>query len=401
MQQFDVRLFDGQRIAVRRVDARDAQAVAGVLGVAPANVLSVQAATSIGGEVSRRVHWRASRRFPLRLFSRELAVLLGAGIPLLEAVDTLREKEPAASVAAALAKVAEGLRQGCSLSTSLAGRPAEFDALFIAVVAAAERTGQLQQALRAHADYLGWVEDLRAKLVAASVYPAMLVIAGLSVLMFLLVFVVPRFAGLLDNMGGSVPQASRTLIEIGTFTGAHPLVTIAAGIVLASLPWLAWQHPAMRAACTELLWSAPGVGARLRLLALARLYRTASMLLEAGVPLVAALRTAGAVVSPRLRAGLALATEAVGRGERLSAALEREGLVTPVSMQMIRVGERSGELGPMLGQAAAFYDEELARLSDLVTRLVNPLLMLLMGGLIGTVIVLMYLPIFQLVEQVQ
>jgi len=241
---------------------------------------------------------------------------------------------------------------------------------------------------------------LRARLIAAAVYPAMLVAAGFSVMLFLLVYVVPRFAGLLDGVGGQLPAASEALITIGRSTGAHPWATVAAGLIIAVLPFVAARVRALRAVATEALWSLPALGAKLRLLALARLYRTASMLLDAGVPLVAALHTAQGVVSPRLRAALGDATEAVSRGERLSSALEAAGLVTPVSRQMIRVGERSGALGAMLGQAAAFYDEELSRLSDLVTRLVNPLLMLLMGGLIGGVIVLMYLPIFQLVEQV-
>src|SRR5262249_24919413 len=129
--------------------------------------------------------------------------------------------------------------------------------------------------------------------------------------------------------------------------------------------------------------------------------RTASMLLVAGVPALAALRTCRSVIAPRLRSALDACVDAVARGERLSAALEHAGLATPVSLRMVRVGERSGELGSLLGQAAAYYVEELVRLTELITRLGNPLLMLVMGFGIGAVIVLMYLPIFQLVEQVQ
>jgi general secretion pathway protein F len=134
---------------------------------------------------------------------------------------------------------------------------------------------------------------------------------------------------------------------------------------------------------------------------LAQFYRTSSMLLGAGVPAVSALGTAREVIAERLRAPLDAAIESVGRGERLSVALQLAGLTTPVSLRMIRVGERSGGLGPMLRKAAEFYDEELSRLTELVTRLVNPLLMLIMGVVIGGIVVLMYLPIFQLVEQVQ
>jgi general secretion pathway protein F len=148
------------------------------------------------------------------------------------------------------------------------------------------------------------------------------------------------------------------------------------------------------------LWRLPLLGPKLHLLALAQFYRSLAMLLLAGVPVVPALQTARGVIAGHLQAQLDRCIAAVCTGERLSQTLEREGLSTPVSLRMLRVGERSGEMGSMLAQAAAFYDEELTRLSDLVTRLINPVLMLLMGLVIGTVVVLMYLPIFQLVEQV-
>lgn len=397
MPQFQFRVVEGSRIAVRSVEAADVHSATTRLGIPIPQILSVEA---VGADVPARRPF-ASGRFPLRLFSQELSVLLGAGIPLLEAIVTLHEKEAAPRVAQALAAVADHLRQGQAFSAALATRPDEFDALFIAVVSSAERTGQLQPALRAHAAYLAWVEELRARLINASLYPAMLIVAGVAVLLFLLVFVVPRFAGLLDGIGGDMPVASRALIELGRFTGEHPLPTIAIGLAMLALPWLAARQPALRDAAIEFMWSLPVLGAKLRVLALARLYRTAGMLLGAGVPLVAALRISRDVIAPRLRASLDAVVDAVSRGERLSVALEREALATPVSLRMVRVGERSGELAAMLGQAAAFYDEELTRLSEVVTRLVNPLLMLLMGGLIGTVVVLMYLPIFQLVEQVQ
>ncbi|MEY4562390.1 MAG: hypothetical protein RLZZ618_1667 [Pseudomonadota bacterium] len=397
MPDFDVRLFDGGRMVQRQVQAPDARAIAGLLGVPASNIVSVQTASEPPSDAGRV---RGSR-FPLRLFSQELSVLLSAGLPLMEALVTLHEKEAVPSVAASLRSVIDGLQRGQPLSASLAARPESFDPLFIAIVSSAERTGQLGDALRAHAGYLAWVEDLRSKLVNASLYPLMLIVAGMSVLLFLLVFVVPRFAGLLEGLNGEMPAASRLLIDLGRVTGQHPWLTVAAGMGLLALPWVLWRQGLLQARVDTLLWTLPTLGSKLRLLALARFYRTASMLLAAGVPVVAALQIARGVVAARLGPALDRAIVSVSRGERLSDALEREGLCTPVSLRMVRVGERSGELATMLGQAAAFYDEELTRLSEVVTRLVNPVLMLLMGGLIGSVIVLMYLPIFQLVEQVQ
>ena len=220
-------------------------------------------------------------------------------------------------------------------------------------------------------------------------------------IVFLLLFVVPRFAGILEGVGGEMPAASQMLIDIGRISGAHPWATVAAALVLLIAPALAWRHAGLQGWVIARLWRLPLLGPKLHLLALAQFYRTASMLLGAGVPAVSALRTAREVISIRLRAPLDQAIERVGQGERLSVALQSAGLTTPVSLRMIRVGERSGALGPMLRNAAEFYDEELSRLTELVTRLVNPVLMLVMGVVIGSIVVLMYLPILQLVEQVQ
>jgi general secretion pathway protein F len=397
MAEFEVRWMDGSAVATRRIEAANEQAVARALQVAPSKIIAVR---PIELAVPRPARGRGER-FPLRLFSKELAVLLGAGIPLLEAITTLREKEPAARTAAALAALGERLHAGEALSVALAAQPLVFDPLFVAVIASAERTGQLREALASHAQYLDWAETLRERLVSACIYPLILIVSGSAVVLFLLIYVVPRFAGLLDGVNADLPAASRALLALGGWTGSHPTwsVVIAAGLL--SLPWFVWQQPAWRARASAAMWSVPLFAGRLRLLALARLYRTLSMLLGAGVPVVLALRTARGVIAPHLRPALDAATAAVERGERLSDVLDREGLGTPVSVRMVRVGERSGSVGPMLGQAAAFYDEELARITDLVTKLVNPLLMLVMGGVIGAVVVLMYLPIFQLMEQVQ
>jgi general secretion pathway protein F len=399
MPDFVVHLLDTPRgQAPLSVHAADAQAAVAALGVDPRRVLSVQAQTP---DAAASAAVGGGRRFPLRLFSQELAVLLAAGIPLLEALVTLREKEASPTVAQALDAVIAILHSGQPLSAALKAQPDCFDSLFVAVVQSSERTGQLEHALREHAIYLGWVDALRAKLVSASIYPLTLIVAGMSVIVFLLLFVVPRFAGILEGVGGELPAASQMLVEIGAVSGAHPWATAATALALLLAPALAWQQPALRAGLAARLWRLPLLGPKLHVLALAQFYRTSSMLLGAGVPAVSALETSREVIAARLREALDQAIASIERGERLSVALQAAGLTTPVSLRMIRVGERSGSLGPMLRQAAEFYDEELSRLTELVTRLVNPLLMLVMGVVIGSIVVLMYLPIFQLVEQVQ
>jgi len=385
------------RLRQTRVQAAHAQAVADALGVPARQLLSVRPVRSLWPAALR---WRR-RPLSLRLFSQELAVLLEAGIPLLEALQTLREKDEGHAADGPLDDVIQALRDGQSVSAALARAPADFDPLFIALVAASERSGQLPTTLRDHATYLAWLQALAGQLRAALVYPVLLLAAGGAVILFLLLFVLPRFAGVFDGMGRDLPLASRWLIDLGTLAAAHPGATIALALTGPALALLASRWPALRQAALSALWHSPGLGPRLRLVALARLYRALSLTLAAGVPAPAALALVAGTLPAPLQPAMQQVLQQVRSGLRLSASLQAQGLATPVARRMLRVGESSGEVPAMLQRAASFHDEEIARLSDLVTRLVNPLLMLVMGVVIGGIVVLMYLPIFTLMEQVQ
>ena len=387
-------------VKTQRVDAPDRQSVAAVLGVAPAHVLEVTELAA-GKPLLRRGIGRGNKNFPLQLFSQELSVLLDAGITLLEALTTLREKEASEPVRTALDAVIATVQQGQPLSTAFRAQPQAFDELVCAIVAANERTGQLSAALAQHAKYLAWVDALRSRLIAACVYPVMLLSVGGAVILFLLLFVLPRFAGILDGLGNELPWGSKVLIAFGQTAGQHPWMVLG-GVALLGLGGVAlWRNEGLRLRVQASLWTLPGIGPRLRVLALARLYRSLAMLLASGVPVLPSLRIVQDVVAAPWRPAVAAAAAQVERGERLSDALEAQDLATPVARRMVRVGERSGEVAAMLERAAAFHDEEAVRLTELLTRAINPALMLIMGIVIGGIIVLMYLPIFQLVEQVQ
>ncbi|MFY7867601.1 MAG: type II secretion system F family protein [Roseateles sp.] len=409
MPSYLTRIHTADGVRTQRVDAPDAQSVAAALGVLPQHVLEVSelGASGLTGSAgfrargARRLFSGGGKRFPLQLFSQELAVLLDAGIALLEALNTLREKESNEAVRQALDGVIQSVEQGQPLSAAMRQQPQAFDELVCAIVAANERTGQLSAALAQHSRYLAWVDGLRAKLLAACVYPVMLLGVGSAVILFLLLFVLPRFAGILDGLGNELPWASRVLIQFGQTAGAHPLMVLGGLALLAVAGLGLWRHAGLRQRLQAAVWTLPGLGPRLRVLALARLYRSLAMLLASGVPVLASLRIVQDVIAAPWRPAVAAAAAQIERGERLSEALEAQDLATPVARRMVRVGERSGEVAAMLDRAAAFHDEEAQRLTELLTRAINPALMLVMGVLIGGIIVLMYLPIFQLVEQVQ
>jgi general secretion pathway protein F len=416
MNRYRVRHMALGAIAEHEVDAGHARGVAEALSrllgkpVETGDLLQVQALGPGQGLAGRAAPGRTSAMapvrsaggdFPRRLFCQELAVLLDAGIPLYESLITLREKESSAGVSAVLSALVEALGQGQTLAQAMRVQPQAFSTLLIASIEASQRTGHTPQALRQHAAYLAWVDGLRDKLVGAAIYPGILISASLLVITFLTVFVVPRFADIYEGMGGELPWLSGLLLKTGQAVGAHPWGVLAGILGLVGLGVVAWRSPSVRAAVAEWVWRMPVVGERLRLVELATLYRTLGLLLQAGVPVVAALQASSELVKPSLRPALAEAAQRVREGTRLSDSFQQHALTTPVSLRMMRVGEHTGELGSMLERAATFYDEELARFTDWVGRVVSPVLMLVMGVLIGGIVVLMYLPIFQVAEQIQ
>lgn len=402
MPEFVVRVLEPAGTCRQfRVAAAAEGDVARVLGVPVSRVLDIAPLRApAAGTAAARAWTRRGPPLDARLVAQELAVLLDAGVPLLEALETLGEKDGGAG-ALALQRVADALRRGEPLSQALGQADGAFDELFVALVAASERSGRVAAVLRHHAAFLAWSEALRARLISASIYPLLLLAAGGAVTLFLLLFVLPRFAGVFDGMESSLPPLSRALLGFGVWAAAHPWTALLMALLPPLAALAAWRTPQGSAAVLASAWRLPGLGRRLRTVALARLYRCVGLLAGAGVPVPEALRLASDVLAAPLRPALAEATRAVRTGRRLSAALHEHALATPVALRMLRVGEGSGTLPSMLEQAAAFHDEEIARMADWVTRVVNPLLMLVMGAVIGTIVVLMYLPIFTLMEQVQ
>lgn len=373
------------------VDAADASAARRLIVDRGLTVMSV---APLRGAASRA-------RFPLMLFNQELVALLKAGIPLAEALAALAEKEARPAVHAVVAALGEGLREGRSLSAALEAQPQVFPPLYVASVRAAERTSDLEQALSRYIDYQRQLESIRGKLVAAAIYPALLLLVGGAVMFFLLIFVVPRFAQVFESVGGELPWMSRLLLDWGQLMQAHGgpvglgLLAALAGLVLVL------RRPQTRAAALRLAWRLPRIGERLRLFELARLYRTLGMLLRGGIPAVAAMGMVDGLLSPALRPGLARTIAAVREGQGFAASLQAHGIATPIALRMLAVGERAGNLGEMLERAAEFHEDESARWLDVLTRLAGPLLMLVIAVAVGLILVMLYLPIFQVAESIQ
>jgi len=288
-----------------------------------------------------------------------------------------------------------------TLSAALAEQPVNFPPLYIATARASERTGSIREALGRYVAYQKQIDLLRKKLISASIYPLVLCGAGALVTLFLLGYVVPRFSAIYQDLGSDLPWASRMLMQWGRVVHDQGLALI----VVLALAALSVRHIAARtswrAAAGRRLATLPVIGRQMHLYQLARLYRTVGMLLRGGVPVVTSFDMSAGLLSATLRPALAQATQAVREGQSLAASMERFQLTTPVATRMLRVGERSGNMGEMMERIAAFYDDELARTVDTLARLIEPALMALVGIVIGVIVVLMYFPIFELAGSIR
>lgn len=335
-------------------------------------------------------------RIPLVAFSQELVALLEAGLTLVEAIDTLTEKEAAAGARRALEQIRARLFEGRTLSAAFEELPQCFPPLYIATIRASERTGSIREALVRYVAYQRQIDLLRGKLVSASIYPFVLCGAGLLVTLFLLGYVVPRFSSIYEDLGSDLPLASRMLMQWGQALQNHGagalVVLLIVGFGIARIA----SRPDVRAALGRKFARLPMIGRQMHIYQLARLYRTVGMLLRGGMPAVTSFDMSAGLLSPALRPALARATQAVREGQSLTNSMEHFGLTTPVATRMLRVGERGGNMGEMMERIATFYDEELARMVDVVTRLIEPALMTAVGLIIGVIVVLMYFPIFEL-----
>jgi general secretion pathway protein F len=359
-------------------------------------VLSVRTKRSLG------LPWRgAAERFPVALFSQELRVLLNAGLQLPEAIDTLAQKERRDEFRAVIERLGEVLREGQPLSSALAEFPQIFSPLYVATVRSSEKTSDLAPALARFVAYATQLEAIRKRVVNASIYPMLLIFVGGIVSLFLLLYVVPRFGHIYEERGGDLPLFSRLLLAWGQAVDKHAVVvlgSLAAAVVAAIY---ALRLPSFRTAIGDALWRLPMIGERLKVYQLARFYRTIGMLLRGGTPLVVALDMGGELLHALLRERLARASQAIREGRGVAQSMDANGLTTPVALRMLNVGEKSGNMGEMLEQIAAFHDEEMARWVDWFTRLFEPILMAIIGLVIGVIVILMYMPIFELAGNLQ
>jgi len=395
--QYEVKVLRGNEglmaIMLEAADAGDAEAHA-----------IAQGYTVIAARAKQRwsllQHWQKSS-FSLVMFSQELVALLEAGLSLVEALEALTEKEAQADVKKMLTQIISSLYEGHTFSYALAQSPKDFPALYVATVRASERTGSLAEVLSRFIVYQSQMEGLRQKVITSSIYPAILAVVGGMVMLFMMVFVVPRFSHIYENIGGDLPLMSRLLMNWGVFLDEHWRLFMAAATLIFGGLIFAFSQVAFRQWVEQKLWQFPALGKRMHLYQMARFYRSLGMLLQGGMTVLAALNLVGGLLQASMREHLVLASTSIKEGSSISQAMDKYGLATPLALRLLRVGERTGQMGGMMERIAAFYEDETARWVEHFIKLFEPLLMTFVGLVIGIIVVLMYFPIFELAGSIK
>ncbi|MDB5777426.1 MAG: ral secretion pathway protein [Herbaspirillum sp.] len=340
-------------------------------------------------------------RLDVALFAHELGSLLEAGLGIIDGIETLAEKERSAETSRLLERLVQSLKEGRNFSAAMSDRSDVFPQLLIATIAASEQTGDMANALRRYSSNFETLRGIRSKAVGAAVYPMMLLGVGFVVVLFLLGVVVPKFSTLIESSRGEIPFASLILIHIGKAINAHPQVM--AAIVIALVSTLVWSiRRASRAHWNlPILERLPLIGGLIRMFRHAQFYRTSGMLIEGGISAVRAFEMCGSLLSPGDKQQLSRAVSAIREGSAIGPALQGVGLADPVALRMLTVAQRTGQLAEILARIATFQENSLGRAIEVATRLFEPVLMLFIGLVIGAIVVLMYLPIFDLASSLQ
>jgi general secretion pathway protein F len=332
-----------------------------------------------------------SGRMALVLLIRELATLLGAGVTLEESLRTLLESRsglPAeAPLRAIVARVLAGERFSTAVRAQMDAGTLTLPSYVVALISAGESTGDLAAALGRAAEQLEFDEQLRAETSEALVYPLVLVGAGTAAVLFVFSFVVPRFSALLAGRQADLPWLSSAVLGIGTFVNEHSMVlllALAGAAIAGAAAWRALGTARIRSAGATL----PILGNWLRQQELSRWTGMLALMLQSRVPILTALDlTASAVGLPDMAARLRRTAGDIGRGESLAHALAAYGLLPPSALSMVRVGERTGQLGPMMGHVAAYTLEQNRRQRRRLVALIEPAAILILGAIIAFVIV--------------
>lgn len=338
----------------------------------------------------------------LAILTRQLATLLVAGLPLVEALGVLIEQAEKKPVQTILADIREQIREGKALSAAMENYPRDISPIYVHMIRAGETSGALDQILFRLADFLENQVKLQSKVTSAALYPALMLAVGITVLFFLMTFVVPKITAVFADLHQALPWPTRLLIAVSGFLSRFWIVLLAGTIlsIVGVRRFLGTQ--AGRAQGDRLLLQLPLVGSVTRMVAISRLTSTLATMLASGVQLLEALGIAKRVMNNVvLERAVEEARGSIREGESIAEPLKRSGAFPPLVTHMIGVGEKSGEMEEMLRRIAQIYDGEVDRVVTRLTALMEPIMILFMGVVVFFIVLAILLPIFQMSQIVR
>ena len=334
----------------------------------------------------------------IAIFSRQLSTMLAAGIPLVQSFEIVGSGHENAAMQKLIMAIKADVEGGNSLANSLSKHPLHFDDLFINLVEAGEQAGALESLLDKIATYKEKTEALKKKIKKALTYPAAVLVVAFVVTTILLIFVIPAFEDLFKGFGADLPTFTRKVIDLSVFvrTKGWAIVLIMA-IAFTTFFYFRKRSRKMRHFLDRMILKVPVIGPIMEKAAIARYARTLATMFAAGVPLVEALESvAGATGNIVYEVGVLQMRDEVATGQRLQVAMENTDLFPNMVNQMIAVGEESGSLDDMSSKVADFYEEDVDNAVDNLSSLLEPMIMSILGVLVGGLVVAMYLPIFKM-----
>ncbi|MBI3716535.1 MAG: type II secretion system F family protein, partial [Betaproteobacteria bacterium] len=341
-----------------------------------------------------------SKAFNLRVFNQQLHTLLEAGQPIVDAIAVLGRNDRRDRHRAIYESLLTSLQQGKQLSEAMASLPSVFPTLYVAMLKASETTGTVRASIKRFMHYQQQADEIRSKLVSAAIYPAILICVGFIVIAFLMLYVVPRFAAVFDDVAASKHAAAGFVQIWGTFVRDNTVLAWSALLAVFTALCALALNPSARAALFRKLLETPWVGEKVWVLQLARMYRTLGMLLHSGVSVLVAMKMTETSLPLAMQAPMRDATRAVSEGRPMSAVMVECGLSTEVAQRLLLAGESSGNLDEMMERIADFFDQETANWIDTAGRLIEPILMVGIGVVIGAIVMMLYSPIFDLASAV-
>ena len=399
---YRVRTKEG-RVLTGKMEADGESAVAGKLRTQGLTPIQITKEKKVSMKMEINVLPEKVKLRDLAVFSRQFATMINSGLSLLRALNILAEQTENKLLARTIGELRDDVERGASLSASMSKHPKVFNKLFVSMVRAGETGGQLDQVLNRLADGLEADYRLRSKIKSAMTYPV--VVAGIAAILLtvMLIFVVPTFANMFEDLGGELPLPTKILLAMSSSAKIGiPILVMTSVVGFVAYKRGRKSNEQVRFVADKAKLRAPVFGKLFQKVALSRFARTLALLLRAGVPVLQALDIVADTTGNEVLARASVdVKESVRKGESMASPLDRHEIFPPMVVQMISVGEDTGALDAMLDKISDFYDQEVETTTEQLTALIEPVMIAVLGGIVGSMVVALYMPMFGIFDLIK